>query len=73
MQIINKYYPGEKLGHYHQKRLIVNSDYFVVIPIYAGRVFVSSDFCSKHSLQICFLDLKFFQTVNSVFNIYFNA
>ena len=29
--IINKYYPGEQLGNYHQKRVRVNFHYFVVM------------------------------------------
>ena len=29
--IINKYYPGEKLVNYHQKRVRVNYNYFLVM------------------------------------------
>ena len=40
--IINKYYPGEELVNYHQKRVRVNYQYFVVMedrsfPFYAGK------------------------------------
>ena len=38
----------------------------------AGRVLVSGEFCSENSSRI-FLDLIKIQTVNSVFDLYFNA
>ena len=30
-KIVNTYYPGEKMGNYHQKKVRVNYRYFVVI------------------------------------------
>ena len=30
-KIINKYFPEEKLDNYHQKRVMVNYNYFVVV------------------------------------------
>ena len=50
IKIINKYYPREKLGHYHQKRVRVNCQYFCcnrewVITIYAD--YHLEIFCQK--------------------------